>query len=75
VHVNPFGAVQIFKDINAKYMIPIHHSTFYRRGGSEMEMIKQAMEKSGQKEKIRLLLIGEKAEFKKIADKIDLVRD
>ncbi len=75
VHVNPFGAVQIFKDINAKYMIPIHHSTFYRRGGSEMEMIKQAMEKSEQKEKIRLLRIGEKAEFKKVADKIDLVRD
>jgi N-acyl-phosphatidylethanolamine-hydrolysing phospholipase D len=73
VHVNPFGAVQIFKDINAKYMIPIHHSTFYRRGGSEMEMIKQAMEKSGQKEKIRLLRIGEKAEFKKVVDKIELV--
>jgi L-ascorbate metabolism protein UlaG (beta-lactamase superfamily) len=75
VHVNPFGAVQIFKDTNAKYMIPIHHSTFYRRGGSEMEMIKQAMEKSEQKEKIRLLRIGEKAEFKKVADKIELVRD
>ena len=73
VHVNPFGAVQIFKDLNAKFMIPIHHSTFYRRGGSEMEMIKEAMEKSGQKEKIRLLRIGEKAEFKKAADKIDLV--
>lgn len=73
IHVNPFGAVQIFKDLNAKYMIPIHHSTFYRRGGSEMEMIKQAMEKSGQKEKIRLLRIGEKAEFKKVADTIDLV--
>ena len=38
-----------------------------------MEMIKQAMEKSGQKEKIRLLRIGEKAEFKKVADTIDLV--
>lgn len=75
VHVNPFGAMQIFKDTNAKYMIPIHHSTFYRRGGSEMEMIKQAMEKSGQKEKIRLLRIGEKAEFKKVAHKIDLVID
>lgn len=75
VHVNPFGAVQIFKDTNAKYMIPIHHSTFYRRGGSEMEMILESMEKSGSKDKIKLLRIGEKAEFKKIANKIEFVKN
>ena len=69
VHVNPFGAVQIFKDVNAKYMIPIHHSTFYRRGGSEMEMLQEAIAKSGKKEKILLLNVGEKAEFKKEKDK------
>ncbi|MBP7283954.1 MAG: MBL fold metallo-hydrolase [Leptospiraceae bacterium] len=73
VHVNPLGAVQIFKDLNAKFMIPIHHSTFYRRGGSEVELIKEAIEKSNAKDKIKLLLIGEKAEFKKVADKIDYI--
>ncbi|MBK8397616.1 MAG: MBL fold metallo-hydrolase [Leptospiraceae bacterium] len=65
VHVNPVGAVQIFKDLNAKYMIPIHHSTFYRRGGDEMDRIKNAIEKSNQKDSIKLLRIGEKIEFKK----------
>ncbi|HMW06764.1 MAG TPA: MBL fold metallo-hydrolase [Leptospiraceae bacterium] len=75
VHVNPFGAVQIFQDLNAKYMIPIHHSTFYRRGGSEREMILEALEKSGKKERIRLLKIGEKAEFKKDNANINFIKN
>ncbi len=64
VHVNPYGAVQIFRDCGARYMIPIHHSTFYRRGGREMEMIKDAIAISGRRDYILLLEAGEAVEFK-----------
>lgn len=64
VHVNPYGALQIFRDCNARYMIPIHHSTFYRRGGREMEMILDAIAISGARERIFLLEAGAKVEFK-----------
>lgn len=63
VHVNPYGAIQIMRDCGARYMIPIHHSTFYRRGGREMEMIKDAIAISGKDERIFLLEAGEKVEF------------
>lgn len=63
VHVNPYGALQIFRDCGARYMIPIHHSTFYRRGGREMEMIKDSIAISSTRERILLLEAGEKAEF------------
>ncbi len=74
VHVNPFGAIQILKDTKSKFMIPIHHSTFYRRGGSEMEMLKQAIHKSGLKENIFLLRIGEKMEFQKNGGSLEKVK-
>ena len=63
VHVNPYGALQIFRDCGARYMIPIHHSTFYRRGGREMEMIKDSIAISGASERILLLEAGEKGAF------------
>jgi L-ascorbate metabolism protein UlaG (beta-lactamase superfamily) len=52
VHVNPYGALQIFRDTGARYMIPIHHSTFYRVGGREMEMIKDSIAISGTSERM-----------------------
>lgn len=64
VHVNPYGALQIFRDCGARYMIPIHHSTFYRRGGREMEMIKDAIAISGARERIFLLEAGESVSFR-----------
>lgn len=63
VHVNPYGALQIFRDCGARYMIPIHHSTFYRRGGREMEMIKDSIAISGASERIFLLESGESIAF------------
>lgn len=64
VHVNPYGALQIFRDCGARYMIPIHHSTFYRRGGREMEMIKDAIAISGRSDYLLLLEAGDGVEFK-----------
>jgi N-acyl-phosphatidylethanolamine-hydrolysing phospholipase D len=65
VHVNPYGALQIFRDCGARYMIPIHHSTFYRRGGREMEMIKDSIAISGRSDYMLLLESGEGVEFKR----------
>lgn len=65
VHVNPYGALQIYRDCGARYMIPIHHSTFYRRGGREMEMIKDSIAISGRSDHILLMEAGEGVEFKK----------
>ncbi|MBX3721183.1 MAG: MBL fold metallo-hydrolase [Turneriella sp.] len=64
VHVNPYGALQIYRDCGARYMIPIHHSTFYRRGGREMEMIKDAIAISGRSDYMLLLEAGDGVEFK-----------
>jgi len=67
VHVNPYGALQIFRDSGARYMIPIHHSTFYRRGGREMQMIQDSIAISGRSDYMLLLGEGESAAFKKEA--------
>ena len=71
VHVNPYGALQIYRDCGARYMIPIHHSTFYRRGGREMEMIKDAIAISGRSDYMLLLESGDGVEFKKTKNGFD----
>lgn len=63
VHVDPYEAVQAFKDTGARWMIPIHHSTFYRRGGTEMAMIQDAIAKSELAERILLVGVGERLAF------------
>jgi L-ascorbate metabolism protein UlaG (beta-lactamase superfamily) len=73
VHVNPYGALQIFRDCKAKFMIPIHHSTFYRRGGREMEMILDAIAISGQRDSMRLLSEGESIWFNRGATGLDIL--
>lgn len=72
VHVNPYGALQIFRDCGARYMIPIHHSTFYRRGGREMEMIKDAIAISGRSDYMLLLDSGDGVEFKQTKNGLNL---
>jgi L-ascorbate metabolism protein UlaG (beta-lactamase superfamily) len=63
VHVSPLGAIQIFKDINAKKMIPIHHGTFYSNPKVEIEYVKNAINTSGISDKIFLLEQGMKLSF------------
>lgn len=74
VHVNPYGALQIYRDCGARYMIPIHHSTFYRRGGREMEMIKDAIAISGRSDYMLLLEAGDGVEFKKSGNNFSQVQ-
>ncbi len=63
VHVNPDEAVQAFADTNARWMVPIHHSTFYRRGGSEMDAIQEAIAGSALRDRIYLASVGERIAF------------
>jgi hypothetical protein len=56
-----------------KFMIPIHHSTFYRRGGREMEMILDAIAISGQRDSMRLLSEGESIRFNRGATGLDIL--
>lgn len=65
VHVNPFGAVEIFKDVRAKVMIPMHHSTFYRRGGKEEEMLLRQLKNRDSKKKFIFLISVRRLNLKK----------
>lgn len=63
VHVDPYEAITAFQETRARWMIPIHHSTFFRRGGAEMEMIQDAIQKSRLTDRILLLGVGESVAF------------
>ena len=63
VHVSPKGAVQLFRDINGKKMMPIHHGTFYSNPKVEIEYVKSAISESELKDKIFLIHQGEGIEF------------
>ncbi|MDX1958483.1 MAG: MBL fold metallo-hydrolase [Leptospiraceae bacterium] len=63
VHVNPIGAIQMFQDVNAKFMIPMHHTTFYSNPSNELPKIRQAINESGLSQKIFLLKQGGYKEF------------
>ncbi|MCE9500018.1 MAG: MBL fold metallo-hydrolase [Leptospira sp.] len=68
VHVNPDEAMRIFADTKARFMIPIHHGTFYRAGEEEQDRIKKAIDKSGASEKTFFLSIGESVQLE--SDKV-----
>jgi L-ascorbate metabolism protein UlaG (beta-lactamase superfamily) len=53
----------MFLDLGAKFMIPIHHGTFYRAGQEEQNRIISAIGKSSMKEKVILLDIGESVQI------------
>lgn len=59
VHVSPKGAIQLFKDTNAKILIPIHHGTFYASPEKEIEFIRDAIHLSGISNKVYLLEQGQ----------------
>jgi L-ascorbate metabolism protein UlaG (beta-lactamase superfamily) len=61
VHVNPEEALRIFDDTHARYMIPIHHSTFFAHGHGEMDEITSAIARYPQRDHVLLLRAGESA--------------
>lgn len=63
VHADPSQAVQIFEDLGAKIMIPIHYKTFFQ--GLEPDplypqrLLQEVIEKKGYQDRIKMLDIGE----------------
>ena len=63
IHADPFEAVQLFRDTNARWMVPIHFGTFYRKGDDERKLVQKAIEQSGMQGRILPLDIGQAIEF------------
>ncbi len=63
VHVSPAGALTIFKEVGAKYLLPMHHGTlFYGSDANPTEAIdrlRDAAAKEGLTEKVIALKMGE----------------
>lgn len=63
IHVNPAGALKIFQDVGAKYMVPMHYSTITYGSDAPpkqpLEVLKKTAEEAGIAHKIVALDIGE----------------
>ena len=63
VHVTPIGALTIFKEVGAKYMLPMHHGTlFYGSDANPTEAtdrLRDAAAKEGFTDKVIALEMGE----------------
>jgi N-acyl-phosphatidylethanolamine-hydrolysing phospholipase D len=65
-HVNPPDAVMIFKDIKAKWMLPIHYGTLYFAQADAMkplETLNRIIKEDNLQDKISVLKIGEQKVF------------
>ena len=61
VHVSPAEAMRVFEDVGARWMLPIHHGTFFRHGPGERRLIADAIEGSGRRDRVLMLQIGQAA--------------
>jgi N-acyl-phosphatidylethanolamine-hydrolysing phospholipase D len=65
-HVFPTDAVYIFKDVKAKWMVPIHYGTFVFAQAEPLEPLaelRKIMIKEKLEDKIKILMIGEQVEL------------
>ena len=62
-HTDPLEAVQVYRDLNARFLIPMHYGTFPEsldQPGEAVEKMQQAMASSGlTKDQVHILRIGE----------------
>jgi L-ascorbate metabolism protein UlaG (beta-lactamase superfamily) len=67
VHTDPKEALQIFEDLGARFMIPIHHRTFYQglepRITYAQELLEQLVAERGLQQKVYIVKIGEQRIF------------
>ena len=63
VHVNPLGALMIFKDVGAKYMMPMHYGTLFygpeTNPTEPLDRLKDAAARQGLTDRIIGLQVGE----------------
>src|SRR5262245_45690149 len=61
VHASPDEAMQIFADLRARWMVPIHHGTFFTGGAAELAQITSAIARHPLAGRVLLLRPGEDA--------------
>ncbi|HJZ89069.1 MAG TPA: MBL fold metallo-hydrolase [Polyangia bacterium] len=59
VHVSPPEALRILADVRARWMIPIHHGTFFTGGARELDAIEKAIRQHPLHDRVLLLRAGE----------------
>ena len=70
VHTDTKEGIKLFRDLKAKWMIPVHHSTFYEDKEDGFSEVKKTISGSELKDKIILLDFGKSVEFKNPGMKI-----
>jgi N-acyl-phosphatidylethanolamine-hydrolysing phospholipase D len=58
-HADPADALRILADVDARWMIPIHHGTFFTGGQRELDALEVAVRRSPVGSRVRLLKPGE----------------
>ena len=68
IHTDPADALQVFEDVGAKIMIPMHYDTFFQglepEVGSARTMMLQIIEERNLQERVKMLNIGEQIVLK-----------
>jgi N-acyl-phosphatidylethanolamine-hydrolysing phospholipase D len=63
VHADPKEALQIFEDVGARLMIPIHHDTFFQglepKPTYALTILQKLIEERGLQDRVKILGIGE----------------
>jgi L-ascorbate metabolism protein UlaG (beta-lactamase superfamily) len=63
VHVSPSEALQIFEDVGAQWMVPVHFGTFFKRDAGELSAITDAIAAHERSNRVRMLQVGESETF------------
>jgi L-ascorbate metabolism protein UlaG (beta-lactamase superfamily) len=58
-HADPADALRILEDVGARWMLPIHHGTFFTGGKREIDVLAAAVRKSSVGSRVKLLKPGE----------------
>jgi L-ascorbate metabolism protein UlaG (beta-lactamase superfamily) len=63
VHATPDAALDLFHDIGAQWMVPIHFGTFFQPPDRERPLIEAAVARHHLERQVRVLAIGETTTF------------
>jgi L-ascorbate metabolism protein UlaG (beta-lactamase superfamily) len=63
VHVTPDGAMTLFEQCAAQWMVPIHYGTFFKHMSDELPAVTRAITAHHLEARVKLLGIGETAAF------------
>ena len=63
VHAHPDTALDLFRDLHAQWMVPIHYGMFFQQRGWELPYLLDAIHRHGMERWVRVLDIGETARF------------